>query len=310
MKILNTNHKRKSAIITTILLMLLIFCVFNYGMTYLDPPEEYGLAINFGNSTVGSGEPVNKEFKPFVEKKSTPEIVEKQEVVEEKVQNVSKETPKKTIKEEIITSDASDFSVIKKVKKVKEEQVKEVIEKEVEVEKPVKKVVEKREIVEEKVKENVKKEISKEQPKPSKETQDALNNLLNGNSSDEKPKGEGDDKEAGVKGKEKGDANSSKYYGNTANGSGGNYNLAGRRALSKPKEQPNCEEEGTVVVRIQVDKNGKVINAQAGVKGTTNSAPCLLKPAKEAALRTKWNSDNKAPSKQVGTIIYKFSLSK
>jgi len=36
----------------------------------------------------------------------------------------------------------------------------------------------------------------------------------------------------------------------------------------------------------------------------------LLKPAKEAALRTKWNADSKASLKQVGTIIYKFSLTK
>lgn len=64
------------------------------------------------------------------------------------------------------------------------------------------------------------------------------------------------------------------------------------------------------MVRIQVDKNGKVIYALPGVKGSTNTAPCLLKPAKEAALNTKWNADNKAPSKQTGTIIYKFSLSK
>ena len=62
--------------------------------------------------------------------------------------------------------------------------------------------------------------------------------------------------------------------------------------------------------RIQVDKNGKVIDALPGVKGTTNSAPCLLKPAKEAALRTQWNADPVAPSKQVGTIIYTFSLIK
>ena len=78
-------------------------------------------------------------------------------------------------------------------------------------------------------------------------------------------------------------------------GSGGNYNLAGRKALSKPKEQPDCEEEGIVVVSITVDKTGKVIRAVAGVKGTTNTAACLLKPAKEAALRTTWNSDSKAP---------------
>ena len=88
----------------------------------------------------------------------------------------------------------------------------------------------------------------------------------------------------------------------------GNYNLAGRNALSKPIEQPNCEEEGTVVVSIEVDKYGTVLKAVSGVKGTTNSANCLLKPAREAALRTTWNADPNAPTKQKGTIIYKFSL--
>ena len=55
--------------------------------------------------------------------------------------------------------------------------------------------------------------------------------------------------------------------------------------MLKPKEQPDCEEEGIVVVSITVDKTGKVIRAVAGVKGTTNTAACLLKPAKEAALK-------------------------
>ena len=134
--------------------------------------------------------------------------------------------------------------------------------------------------------------------------------MLNGNASDGAPKGEGDDAQKGVKGNEKGDPNSNKYYGNTGSGSGGNYNLAGRKALSKPIEQPNCQEEGVVVVRITVDKNGKVIKAVPGAKGSTNTADCLLKPAKEAALKTIWNADDKAPSNQVGTIIYRFSLSK
>ena len=273
MKVLNTKHKRKSAIITAIILLLLIFGILNYGMQYLDPPQEYGLAINFGNSNIGSGEPVVN-----TKKGSTPKVVEKQEVVEEEL----KETPEEIIKEEIITDESSkDVPVVEKKKEEK---------------KPVKN--------------EIKKEKPKEKPKPSKENQDALNSLLNGNSSDGKPKGEGDDKEPGLKGKEKGDPSSNKYYGNTGNGSGGNYNLAGRKALSKPKEQPDCQEEGIVVVRIQVDKNGKVIYALPGVKGTTNSAACLLKPAKEAALKTKWNVDEKAPSKQTGTIIYKFSLSK
>lgn len=273
---LETKHKKKSAVITTVILLLLLFMIFNFGMKYLDPPEEYGLAINFGDSNVGSGEPVEK-----VKKVSTPKVVEKQEEVEE-----VKETPKEIIKEEIITDDtAKEVPVVEK-KEEKKEPVKEVVKKEIPKPKP------------------------KPKPKPSKETQDALNNLLNGNSSDGKPKGEGDDDKEGLKGNEKGDPNSNKYYGNTGGGSGGNYNLAGRKALSKPIEQPNCQEEGTVVVKITVDKNGKVISAIAGVKGSTNTAPCLLKPAKEAALKTTWNADKKAPNKQIGTIIYKFSLTK
>ncbi len=121
--------------------------------------------------------------------------------------------------------------------------------------------------------------------------------------------GEGNDKQAGDKGKVTGDPNASGYYGNGGGGSGGNYRLGNRQALSKPKPEYDCNEEGRVYVSISVDQNGNVFAAQPGVKGTTNSAPCLLQRAKEAALKTKFNADAKAPSKQVGTIIYNFSLS-
>ena len=86
--------------------------------------------------------------------------------------------------------------------------------------------------------------------------------------------------------------------------------MEGRAVLSTPKKQPDCQEEGTVVVRIVVNKQGKVIEAIPGVKGTTNTAACLLKPAKQAALETTWNTDTTAPANQIGTIIYKFSLTK
>jgi outer membrane biosynthesis protein TonB len=294
MQILDTTYKRKSAVITAVILALFIFGIFNYGMHYLDPPEEYGLAINFGTSEVGSGEPVED-----TKKISAPKEVEEQKVVEEEVVEEVKETPKEIVKEDLITEETTkEVPIVEKVKEVKKE--------------PVKKIVEEKKEVKKVVKEAVKKEIPKEKPKPkpSKATQDALNNLLNGNASDGKPQGEGDDNKPGVKGKEDGDPSSSKYYGNTGSGSGGDYNLAGRKALSKPKVQPDCQEEGTVVVQIQVDTNGKVVSAKPGYKGSTNTAACLLKAAKEAALSTKWNSDDKAPANQVGTIIYKFSLSK
>lgn len=89
----------------------------------------------------------------------------------------------------------------------------------------------------------------------------------------------------------------------------GNYLLGGRKVLIKEKFVQECNEAGTVVVSIEVDRNGKVISAISGVRGTTNNSKCLLEPAKRAALTTKFNSDEKAPAVQIGKIIYRFTLS-
>ncbi|TCI91724.1 energy transducer TonB [Tenacibaculum sp. M341] len=287
MQLLDTKHKRKSAIITAVILLLLLFLMYGFGMKYMDPPIEYGVAINYGDSSVGNGEPVEE-----VKTASSQESNDVQEEVEDQVEEEVEETPtEEAVQEEVITDDsATDAPVVEKNKEDKVEGKTE-------------------EVKEEKPKEEKPKE--KPKPKPSKATTDALNSLLNGDASDTgKPQGEGDDKESGVKGSKDGDLGSSNYYGKKGGGSGGNYNLAGRKALAKPIQKPKCEEEGRVVVRIEVDNNGNVIKAIPGVKGSTNTAPCLLEPAKQAALKTKWNADGKAPAKQRGTIIYNFSLSK
>tara|TARA_B110001454_G_scaffold112525_1_gene105601 strand:- start:922 stop:1749 length:828 start_codon:yes stop_codon:yes gene_type:complete len=275
MPVLDTQHKRKSATITAVILILFILGIFNFGMQYLDPPEEYGVAINFGDMNVGSGVLVLKSQKTTL----------KEEVKTPAVTSPLKEVTKETLVEKIITEETTKEVPI--VGKVAEE-------------KPT--------LVEDVVKKETPKVVTK--PKPSKESLDALNTLLNGNSSDGKSKGEGDAAVDGLKGDKDGEPISSKYYGNKGSAAGGNYNLAGRKALSTPKKQPDCQEEGVVVVRITVAKNGKVVSAIPGVKGSTNTAPCLKKAAKEAALSTIWNSDGAAPEIQTGTIIYKFSLSK
>ena len=277
MLVREVKHKRVSAIITAVILLLFIFVICNFGMRYLDPPEEYGLAVNVGSSEVGNRMPVQKN-----KKNSTSNLVQKKALVKEEVVEAPKEVLREVSKESLLTDDA----------------VKEVptVEKETEEEDPM-------------VAEIVQKKKSTP-PKVAKATQDALRSLLEGASATESSDEEGGIDNPGVKGSDKGDATSLESQGNSATGLNMNYNLAGRKVLSTPKEQPNCQEEGRVVVRVQVDNNGNVIAALAGVKGTTNSAPCLLKPAKEAALRTQWNADLAAPSKQVGTIIYTFSLIK
>ncbi|MCD8403397.1 energy transducer TonB family protein [Tenacibaculum finnmarkense] len=309
MKILETAHQRKAAVITAVILMLLLFGVFNFGIKYLDPPIEYGVAINLGSSDVGSGEPV-EEMELAAAPQAVSEENESQDFdqntedqpEEEVEEEITEQTPplnesSQEIQEDIITDDtAKDAPSIAKSTKEKE------VVKDTSEEKPEEKI-------KEKVKEKPKK-TPKKKPKPSKQTTDALNSLLNGTANTGAKTGEGDDAESGIKGNKNGDSKASKYYGNSKSGTGGNYNLAGRKALSKPIKKPDCQEEGTIVVSIEVNKNGIVTKAQTGgLKGSTSSAPCLEKAAKQAALKTIWNAANDAPQKQRGTIIYKFSLS-
>ena len=120
--------------------------------------------------------------------------------------------------------------------------------------------------------------------------------------------GEGNDNVGGDKGKVTGDPNASGYYGNGGSGGSGDYQLGGRRPLDRPTPVYECEEEGLVVVTIEVNRAGKVIKATPGTKGSTNTASCLLSRAKEAALKTTWEPDEKAGVKQIGIIKYRFSL--
>ena len=55
MPFLDTTYKRKSAVMTTIVGLVLILLLFFFGLTYYDPPKEFGIAVNFGTSDVGSG---------------------------------------------------------------------------------------------------------------------------------------------------------------------------------------------------------------------------------------------------------------
>ncbi|PWA04474.1 energy transducer TonB [Flavobacterium psychrotolerans] len=292
MEFTEIENKKKSLAMTTALfaLLFLLFVYLKFSNQIELPALDGGggggeVAVNFGDSEMGSG----NNFQSV-----------------EKVLSAPKQTqPTVTTEKEIVVSENEDAPAIVNVKKPVE------TPKKIEVEKPIVKVV----------------------PKPSKSTSDALSNLLNGSSKS----GDGDDKVAGNKGKANGDINANGYNGGGGTGTGsgggngtgqglgtgsgygngsgsgtgngnGNYQLGNRKALNKPQPNYLCDEQGIVVVQISVDKSGRVINANPGIRGTTNAAKCLLDQAKIAAMNTKWQSDEGAPEKQVGKIIYNFKL--
>ena len=54
MKILDTLHKKKSAILTAVIGFLILLLFFMLGLTYYDPPVSFGMEVNFGNLSQGS----------------------------------------------------------------------------------------------------------------------------------------------------------------------------------------------------------------------------------------------------------------
>jgi hypothetical protein len=288
-----SKDEKKSLALTILVYALILFLLF---LARFWPPANMklmggggggGIEMNFGDSDYGMGDNY------------------KSEVLNVKDQATA--TPTATSPDEdVISDDNSDaVAVIPKKENVKKTPV------------------------------DVKKDLKPVAPKPtvSKSANDALSSIL-GNKG-----GDGNDGKAGNKGSANGNLNSNGYYGSGSgtgsgggngsgtgtgtgsgsgsgtgsgngggNGSGSGYSLGNRKALSKPQPDYTCQEQGRVAVQVSVDRNGNTISVTAGVQGTTNTAKCLLDQAKIAAMNTKWQADSNAPEKQVGKIIYTFSL--
>jgi hypothetical protein len=68
------------------------------------------------------------------------------------------------------------------------------------------------------------------------------------------------------------------------------------RSISSRGEVQKCNEFGTVVVQITVNRSGNVIAKYT--KGTTNTNPCLVEPW-HCARKYKWQPDSNAPETQI-----------
>jgi TonB family protein len=94
----------------------------------------------------------------------------------------------------------------------------------------------------------------------------------------------------------------------TGNGVGPSFDLNGRASKFLPKPDYAAREQGTIVVKIWVNKDGVVTRAEAGARGSTSSSQTLYRLAQQAALRARFSANHEAPEEQKGTITYHFVL--
>ena len=121
MSFLDTKHKRKSATFTSIIAVLILFLIFTFGMTYFDPPKEYGIAVNFGTSDFGSGNVQPTEALKPAEQVSETETVEEETIVEKEAVEEQTETTTTANKEaeDVITQNNEEAIAIKKQEEAK-----------------------------------------------------------------------------------------------------------------------------------------------------------------------------------------------
>jgi outer membrane biosynthesis protein TonB len=283
------------------------------------PEGEEGILVNFGTDETGIGL-IEPSPPPGVQESAPPVISEvKPTPVPPKAASKAKE-------EALITQNTEEAPAVKTVEKVTKKVDPDAEKKRLE------KIEEDRIIKEQKEAERIRiKEEQAEQQRIAAEqqrtadimnrTKNALANSKNtgtsstgegiaggpGNQGD--PNGSVDSK---VRGTGSGLGNSGTGTGASGNGSGGgngiSYSLGGRGFVSLPSPKYTLQVEGKVVVEVSVDKEGKVVQAIPGTKGSTTLDESLLKVAKDAALSARFEVKNDAPAIQKGTITYNFIL--
>jgi len=279
MKYLKTKHEKNSAKITTLILLILVLLIFIVGPQYIDPPEEYGVDVNFGTNNTGKGNrPLSKPIQADIPIQAEPQMVEKNPAENNKTLEKS---------EKVLTQDSEEAIAIKK-KKTAEAKAKAEAERA----------------------ERLKREAEEIKKREDAEKKKKLDNLIGGvkNSKGNDYGGKGDDNKPGNKGQLNGDPYATSIFGDSGPGKDGvDFGLGGRDKVYSNKFEQDCNEEGLVVVEIRVNRNGKVVKATPGIQGT-NGTSCLFEAAKKTALSFKFTPNQNAPDIQIGYVSVNFAL--
>lgn len=272
-KTLQKKNRRKALSITFIMGLSIIILLFSLGLTYHEPPIIHGVKVSFGNSDVQ-----NNLMNSTPETQSV--LPPKPSLVQSSPEIVENSALQET--DVVYTDDQSEVNIDEQLANSTNE-------------------------VENSVSEEQAEEKS-EELFISEQTRKLVSNLVN--NQDQEGESDADDRIIQDQGIVEGDPYANTYYDEkNSSGSGRSHGLNGRSLVDRGKQVQKCNEQGIVVVRISVDKAGRVVEALPLARGSTNLHPCLREPAIKTAMLHRWNEDPKAPSNQLGYIVVEFKVS-
>jgi len=288
---------KQQAIIITIAVHILVLIILLYmQLASALPMKPAGSTVNFGYIDDGSGDKEPEQMQSA--KVETPEATPA----------VTKSAPapviKKTIAKpaaKILTADNQDAPAVKKQTQEEIDSLKRVAEEKVALQRQA----------------DLERQRIEAEQKQQAQQQSQVNAIkgrmgksFGGTSTNSGSQGEGNSKGTGNQGDPTGSVDSKNRGPGGGKGAGVSFSLDGRNVMgSLTKPEYSVNDYGTVIVTISVDKNGDVIVAIPGAKGTTTTNSTLWEAARKAAVTTKFNRVTGADTPvQKGTITYHFKL--
>jgi protein TonB len=250
--------------------ILLLFLILMKLIAPVPPPEQEGILINFGTSDQGTGD---------IQPTDITSSDANDQANDETLSEPEPASPEPVSERPVQTQDTDPAPVVNKTKPKNEP-------------KPEKKP------------EPVKEPVKPPEPKPDpRALYPGKKNEGKGSSGSEGTTGQ-----PGDQGSTAGDPNATSHSGSGKGDSGISFDLAGRSMLRKPSLQDNSQETGKIVVSIIVDKDGRVVSATGGARGTTIASKALWDKAEAAARKATFSKSPSGVEQQTGTITFIFKF--
>lgn len=283
---------------TIVFHLLLLLALIFISISSVDPGDE-GILVELGDSPTGQGQFTPSSSAPAAQTSTPPAS----QPASTPPPTPSASTP---ARQQVLTQNTEEAPAISAQEKARQEEQKRIAEQErqrqAEIERQ-RKAEQERQRQEELERQRT---AELERQKREQQAADARNTVIGAFS---KSQSAGDTGGSGTQGALTGDPNATNRTGTGLGSKGDEYSLQGRNLIgSLPKPVYNVQESGRVVVRIVVDREGRVTHAEHRLQGSTTTSSALINAAIDAARKARFNSDPNATSSQEGTITYVFDL--
>jgi colicin import membrane protein len=283
---------------TIVFHLLLLLALIFISISSVDPGDE-GILVALGDSPTGQGQFTPSSSAPAAQTSTPPAS----QPASTPPPTPSASTP---ARQQVLTQNTEEAPAISAQEKARQEEQKRIAEQErqrqAEIERQ-RKAEQERQRQEELERQRT---AELERQKREQQAADARNAVSGAFSNSQSA---GDTGGSGTQGALTGDPNATNSTGTGQGSSGPGFSLQGRNLIgSLPKPVYNVQESGRVVVRIVVDREGRVTHAEHRLQGSTTTSSALINAAIDAARKARFNSDPNAPSSQEGTITYVFDL--